>query len=135
MRKTESQLQQECYIYFNNTYSLKNSKQRLLMFSVPNETAMEIRGVLKRFNVPKKIIDSAVSIVMRSLKLTGFTAGISDTIILLPSGKSIFVEFKTEIGSQSPSQIEFQNRLENLGHKYYICRSLEEFKTIIEENV
>lgn len=45
-------------------------------------------------------------------------------------GKTIFVEFKTEIGKQSKLQEYIEKQLINQGFKYYLIRSLEEFKKI-----
>jgi len=46
--------------------------------------------------------------------------------------KTIGLEVKTEIGKQSPGQIEWQERFEKLGGEYYIVRSVEEVMNIIE---
>ena len=48
-------------------------------------------------------------------------------------GKTFFVEFKTEIGKQSKLQKHVENELINQGFKYYLVRSLKEFKKIIIE--
>lgn len=45
-------------------------------------------------------------------------------------GKTIFVEFKTEVGKQSKLQEYIEKQLINQGFKYYLIRSLEEFKKI-----
>jgi hypothetical protein len=43
------------------------------------------------------------------------------------------VEFKTEVGKQSPAQIQWQAKVEAQGYKYVVIRSLEEFKKLIIE--
>ena len=80
------------------------------MFSVPNESENGWEAQ-KKVNV-------------------GLLRGASDTIVLLP-GVALFMECKTTIGVQSPAQKEFQERVTDLGFHYYIFRSLEQFKTII----
>lgn len=45
-------------------------------------------------------------------------------------GETIFVEFKTEVGKQSKLQEYIEKQLINQGFKYYLIRSLEEFKKI-----
>ena len=60
------------------------------------------------------------------LKAEGVTEGVSDLIILLPNGKTVFVEVKTKKGKQSESQIEFQKRVEKLGFEYFVWRSVED---------
>ena len=65
---------------------------------------------------------------------SGVLKGVSDLIIVLPQ-KVIFVELKAEKGYQRPEQKTFQTKIENLNQKYYICRSLEEFKCIINNEL
>jgi hypothetical protein len=114
MLNSEAKIQQDCLIWFNNNYCLKSHEPRCMMFSIPNEgeNAWE----------------------MQKKKNTGLLRGASDTIVLIP-GIPLFMECKTNIGVQSPSQKEFQERVESLGFKYYIFRSLEQFQTIIKLNI
>ena len=81
---------------------------KILIFSVPNEAT---RGNSKFIGM-------------------GVLAGASDLVLILD--KVIFIELKNEIGAQSYKQIQFQNKVEEKGHKYHICRSLDEFKNIIK---
>lgn len=64
----------------------------------------------------------------------GSMAGVSDTVVILP-GKTLFVEFKSAKGRQSPDQKEFENKLKALGGQYYIMKSLEEFQELIKTNL
>jgi len=50
---------------------------------------------------------------------------------LFKDGKTIFVEFKAEKGSQSILQKYVESELVNNGFKYYLIRSLKEFKEIV----
>lgn len=131
---TESFIQQECLIHLNNTYGMKKHSPRLLMFSIPNEIAMMIRSALLELGLPASKVDQAVAIALKKVKNTGFTPGVSDSIIVMP-GKTLYVEFKTMIGIQSNDQKEFESRVTALGHKYHLCRSLTEFKKIISDEL
>lgn len=62
-----------------------------------------------------------------NLKREGVMAGVSDLVALLPDGRTVLFEVKTAKGKQQDTQKEFQRRSEELGHRYYIVRSLEEF--------
>jgi len=101
------------------------------MFSVPNELGGEVGGLLKRLRVPTKIVNEVVGFIMRKMINIGLRRGASDTIIVLP-GKTIYVEFKTPIGTQSSDQLEFENIITGLDQDYHLVRSVEEFKTVIE---
>jgi len=109
---TESQLQQKMIIWFKNEYQI-NGKG--LIFAVPNGGS---RNILEAKN----------------LKLTGQMAGVSDLIILL-NNKCIFIEVKVEKGIQSEVQKVFENKVSLLGFDYYLVRSLEEFKNIVNDNL
>ena len=106
--KTESKIQQEIVIFYKNSYCLNHHTPQHAIFSVPNEGRSKIETLQK--------------------KAIGMMSGVSDLIILRP-GEVIFVEVKTPIGSQSPSQKIFQSIVEALGFRYLLVRSLEDFKS------
>ena len=108
--ETESKIQQDCYVWFNNNYCLEKHENRSIMFSVPNES---IGSQQRKVN-------------------TGLLKGVSDTIII-HKGVCMFVEFKTLTGVVSVFQKQFQQRIESQGYKYYIIRSLEQFQSIIKK--
>lgn len=132
MKKTsESQLQSQAIIWYTNNYCLKKHEKRGQIFSVPNEIAMMIRGALKSTGISQKTIDQIIAVLIQRLKNTGMKPGVSDTVVMLPNGKTIFVEFKTATGVQSEKQKEFEENCKAGGHEYYLVRSLDEFKKII----
>ena len=107
---TEDQLQQIIVIWFKNEYQMHGKG---LIFSVPNGGS---RNMLEA----------------KKLKQTGAMAGVSDLIVLLPS-KCLFVELKIEKGIQSEVQKKFESKVNLLGFDYFIIRSLEEFKKLIDK--
>lgn len=66
-----------------------------------------------------------------NLKRSGVLAGVSD-LIIVANKAVLFVEMKTKTGRQQPNQKKFQQNVERLGFEYKICRSLQEFKLIVE---
>lgn len=68
-------------------------------------------------------------------KALGLVAGAPDTFLFIARRGyfGLAIEFKTETGVQSQEQKAFQARLEQQGYKYCLCRSLAQFKEIIEE--
>ena len=111
MKNEEALIQSECVKWFTNTYCLKHHNPRGLIFSVPNE--------LGKTNALQTML----------AKSCGLLSGVSDTVVIHPKTyKLSFVEFKTEIGTQSASQIEFENRVISLGYEYKLIRSVDEFK-------
>lgn len=115
---SESKIQAKCYQWYNNAFCLKHHNPRGVMFSVPNELA------------------GSNSIAMMQAKAIGLTSGVSDTIVILPNSKILFIEFKDEKGRQSDKQKEFETTVKKLGHEYFLIRDFETFKALIyEKNV
>lgn len=110
--QTEDKLQQDIYMWYNNTYCLKHHNPRGLIFSVPNGGTRNIREAM-------------------TMKATGLLSGVSDLIVVLPNGKLLFVELKLQKGRQSETQKDFEIRVCNLGFEYHIIRSLEQFKELV----
>ena len=52
-------------------------------------------------------------------------------LTIFKDGKTIFVEFKSEIGKQSELQKYQQKQLESQGFKYYLVNNLNYFKEIV----
>lgn len=109
--KTESRIQQEIVIFFNNEYCLKFHNPRYCIFSVPNDSESKEETMRK--------------------KATGLLSGVSDLIVLFPN-RAVFCEVKTPTGTQSETQKDFQKHVESLGFEYILVRSLDEFKTKIK---
>lgn len=111
----EGKIQAECYKDFWENYP----QYRRLYFAVPNENTRSdsnpITGAIR--------------------KAMGVTRGVSDTLLLVPSGPyhGLCIEYKTPDGQQSKYQKEWQSLVEAQGYRYEICRSLEQFKEIIKD--
>lgn len=114
----EAKLQAECHTYLWNNYPVT----RLLYFATFNESS--VRYLSKK--------EQEILGAQRNAR--GLIAGVSDSILLLPKGRyhGLMVEFKTEIGRQSDAQKTWQAKVESVGYKYIVVRSLEDFKQEIE---
>jgi len=112
---TEDQLQQQIFTWYNNNYCLKTQENRGMVFSVPNGGSRNV-------------------VEAKKMKATGLLPGVSDLIVVLPTGKLLFIELKTETGIQSQAQKDFEERITKLGQEYYLIRSLEQFKALITQN-
>jgi hypothetical protein len=106
--KSESRIQQEIVIHFNNTYP-------------------ELRGCLCYNNN-----NSVGGYRGKVNKFLGIIDGRSD-LVLYYQKVATHIELKTEDGTQSKNQIEWQAFIESQGFDYYIVRSLKEFLELIEK--
>lgn len=103
---SEDKIQAQIFQWYHNTYCTKLNDLPHLIFSVPNG------GTRTKVEAMK-------------FKATGLLAGVSDLIIVRPD-EVIFLEVKTSTGTQSKVQKEFQKKVEAMGYKYLLVRSLEE---------
>lgn len=107
----EDRIQQDCVIWYSNTYCLLNNPNRSLIFHVPNQNQYKLIGI-------------------------GVLAGVSDLIIVHkkpnePKGIHLYIEVKTPTGKQSDKQVAFQQRIEALGYRYEVVRSKQQFVDLI----
>lgn len=107
----ENQLQQSIYLWFTNTYVIKD--KRCMILSIPN-------GGLR---------DKMTAITM---KATGLYKGAADLLVVF-RGWVGFVELKTETGIQSPHQRQFEAHCIEAGIPYRLVRSLAEFQLLIAQ--
>lgn len=107
MGNSEEYIQYECVQWFWNTY--------------PN-----LRGLLccNKNNSRNKIEGN-------KWRALGVIAGRAD-LVLYYDGKTYHIEMKTEKGIQSKEQKDWASLVESSGFRYYICRSLFEFQTLIK---
>lgn len=105
--QSEVKLQQDCFVWFHNTY--------------PN-----LRGTMWLVhNNPKNARHGTV------LKGLGLVAGVSDMSFLY-KGKFYAIEFKTDKGKQSKEQIDWEWTIFLQDGEYVIIRSFDEFRTFVE---
>ena len=106
--KSESSIQAEIFKWYSNNFCTINFQPQHIIFAVPNGgTRNKIEAL--------------------TLKATGLVSGVSDLIVVKPN-EVVFVELKTEIGVQSENQKKFQSKVEAMGYRYLLIRSLNEFK-------
>lgn len=82
-------------------------------------------------NIPDKLLFSVPNGGRRDkftgaiMKRTGAKRGVADVILLMPNEKynCLCLEFKTDIGRQSPEQKDFQMQVEGNGGRYEVVRS------------
>jgi hypothetical protein len=105
---SEDVIQAEIFKFYHNKFCTKLNKVPHVIFSVPNGGLRNKREALK-------------------LKSTGLVAGVSDLIIVTDK-EVLFVEVKTSTGRQSDNQKDFERKVKELGYRYLIVRSLNDFK-------
>ena len=113
--KEEEQLQTACISWFDYKYPHLSK----LLFAVPNG-------------------GSRHKIEAKNLKKQGVRAGVSDLIFLYPGRVYPFIciECKITSGTQQKEQKQFEKLVkEETKGNYYIFRSFEEFKNIIEDHM
>ena len=122
MNQEEHNIQCACVRWFN----LQWPEYRGLLFAVPNG------GARSKATAGK-------------LKAEGIVAGVADLILLVPQWfttwrgqegckyAGLCIEMKTDKGRQSPEQKQWQEMVEAHGYRYRVCRSLDEFMSVVNE--
>lgn len=111
MKLKEDRLQKEIMRIYKMLY-----KKDCLLFAVPNGGSRNAVEAVK-------------------LKETGTLSGVSDLILLAKSSRAIFIEVKSSTGRQSPTQKEFEARVNELGFEYFLIKSTKEFIELIEDKI
>lgn len=110
MRHQESTLQAACVRWFRYQYP------NLIIYAVPNGGTRNVREAQR-------------------LKAEGVLAGVADLVIMLPQGKSLYIEMKAKGNRQTQNQKDFQKKVISLGYTYTVCYTFEEFKQVIENYI
>jgi hypothetical protein len=111
---TEARIQQECVMWFDNTYGRFG---RGFIAHIPNggSRSSRIEGNL--------------------LKAQGVKAGVPDLFVLLPNGHTLWIEMKTPKGDVRKEQKQFMQQAALLGHAVHIIRTIEDFQTLIKTQI
>ncbi|MBQ3812871.1 MAG: VRR-NUC domain-containing protein [Bacteroidales bacterium] len=111
---TESDLQRTCVAWFRAQYP----KDELMLFAVPNGGG-------------RSAIEAGI------MKAEGVTAGVADLLLLEARGGwgCLCIEMKTKKkwSRQRDSQKAWQEATERAGNRYVVCRTLEEFQTVVAD--
>jgi hypothetical protein len=107
--ESEIKLQSQSFLWHWNNYP---NERGLLCYNL-NNSANKIQG--------------------NQNKALGLIKGRSD-MVYYKKGKAIMLEFKTETGTQSKDQKEWEQRIKSEGFEYRIIRNFEDFLSIINEN-
>jgi len=112
MRDIEHRTQCACIRWFRLQYP----RFATLLFAIPNGGARN-------------------AVTGARLKAEGVVAGAADLFLAVPSGghHGLFIEMKTEKGTQSSAQKEFQAEVTWAGYRYEVVRSFDGFmRTAVE---
>lgn len=112
MNHPESQLQRACVMWFR----LQHSDIAKNLVSIPNGYR-------------------TTPLQAKIAKMEGLTSGASDLFLFMPNKHyhGLCIEMKTPKGRQQESQKEWQWCVEKVGYKYVICRSIDDFRQIIDD--
>lgn len=119
---SESAMQISCVTWFRTVFA----QYALFLFSIPN--GAKIGG-----HVTKKGFPVLASI----LKGEGMTEGVADLMLALPRNEyhGLFIEMKTPVGSLSPEQRDFLERMSSVGYAVALCRSQNDFEKTVNDYI
>lgn len=93
---------------------------------------LQARGELMfvRVNVSGIITDGPRGKTFRS---NASMKGFPDLLLFLRGGKTLCVELKSPTGTLTESQVRFQERINRVGHQYYVVRSYEYLRNVLDK--
>jgi hypothetical protein len=90
-------------------------------FVLPKTKKCKRCGHIERFNKFGYI---------KNRKKEGMLPGAPDLVVLYPDGLVVFLELKVGYNKQQPTQKLFEINAKELGHHYYVIKSLKELEDI-----
>lgn len=113
-KPTESEIQQSCIKWFAMQY--RTLYDDGVLFHIANE-GIRLNGMGARF------------------KREGVVRGVADLCLAIPKGgfAALYIEMKRPGNYQTPEQKTWQRNVEKYGNKYVVCKSLDEFMTIVND--
>ena len=94
--------------------ALKKSDPNIFAFAIVNAAARSPRLAAK-------------------LRAEGLFAGVADLCILLPCGRTAWLELKAASNKQSPKQRGFEARCNRLGHPYAVASCIERAESFLKQ--
>lgn len=89
---------------------------------------------MKERDIEKQLVHAVRKRGGMCLKLTSpGTAGVPDRLILLPGGKTWFVETKAPGGKPRPLQVARHKQFADLGHPVYIIDHPDQIPGVLDE--
>ena len=95
-------------------YLVENHRPDVFGFAIPNAGRRTFRAAA-------------------SLRAEGMMAGVADTCIMLPEGRTLWLELKDIKGVQSDEQRGFEARCVRLSHVYRVAREFDEAIEILRQ--
>lgn len=84
-------------------------------------------------SIPNEAAGKDAAIRMSKMKTLGLRSGAPDLLVFLDGGRLLCLEVKTEKGFQSPAQKHFEEKLNELKFEYYVVRSVEDVRSILDD--
>lgn len=112
--QTESQIQQDCIKVFAAQYPVLY--QEGMLFHIANE------GI-------------RLGKMGARVKKEGVVRGVADLCLCIPRGGygALYIEMKKPGSYQRPEQKEWQRNCEKYGNRYVVCKSVEEFMSVVKK--
>lgn len=89
---------------------------------------------MRESKIEKELVDQVKAIGGLAWKFVSpGTRGVPDRLVILPGGRTIYVELKRPGEKPEPLQLKRHRELEARGHKVYVIDNIEEVHRFIQE--
>lgn len=100
------------------------ASEHAIQVSLVNELVYKLRPEIVRYAIPNGGLRNPR--VAQQLKAEGLLPGMPDLGFAMEGGRCSWIEMKTDKGALRDSQWGVRRKLEALGHKWALARSVEE---------
>lgn len=101
-----------------------SASEHSIQVKLVQRLAIQLRPEVVRFSIPNGGLRNQR--VAMQMKAEGLTPGMPDLGFAVEDGRVVWLEMKNERGALSDMQWGIRRRLEGLGHKWAMARSVEE---------
>jgi hypothetical protein len=108
--------------------AVRRPEEQLQRAVVDLLTIYEARGLLTYCHVPNGGVRSKAEAGV--LRATGVRAGLPDLLVWTRSS-GFAIELKSGAGKLSPAQIAWHATVTSLGHRVYVCRSVDDVEQVL----
>jgi hypothetical protein len=108
--------------------------KKITHFAPINENAFS--GVIRQYVKPIALAQRIIAMIENKSRAMGKRKGVSDVVVLLPAGKSLFIEMKRKHeGDETFEQEAWRTELTSMGHLAFVCHGFDEAVAIINQYI
>jgi hypothetical protein len=105
--------------------------KKITHFAPINENAFS--GVIRQYVKPISLAQRIIAMIENKSRAMGKRKGVSDVVVLLPGGRTLFIEMKRrDEGAETFEQQAWREEITALEHNAYVCHGFDDAVSVIK---